>query len=70
MSDKRKPAVVELDQDIPDSVIQHYAEMSDAQVDELLAKYHIDPQKTIEAVTRLVESRAATWKKPANSRNR
>lgn len=68
MSDKRKPAVIELEQEIPDSVIRHYAEMSDAQVDELLAKYHIDPRKTIEAVTQLVEKRAAT--KTANSRNR
>ena len=70
MSDKRRPAVIELDQEVPDSLIKRYAEMSDAEVDALLAKYHIDPRKTIEAVTQLVEKRAATWKKTANSRNR
>lgn len=46
-----------------DEEIEHYASMSDEQIDAELAGLGMDVQPTIDAVTKLVQAKLAEWKR-------
>jgi hypothetical protein len=69
---RRKAAVIEFDSETFDPDIARYETMTDEEVNAELAKCGIDPGPTIQAVTALVESRVAEWKRsrPSVASNR
>jgi hypothetical protein len=50
-----------------DEEIARFESMSVEEMDAQLRKYGIDPQRTIDEVTRLVQSRHRRWQRPSRT---